>query len=172
MPRVFTGLAIGQFIVLVAAAAMGVAADAEAGSNRHVVLAVFALLLACLIQVVVLTYLSVTGKMMAQAVHLGRLDGDSLPVNKAFKRTVTHLIGALLLAIVVAIATGAVAWRSEQSGGWHGSAGALVLLLQLYVYYREWFVIRGNATLVGAVMTCYAQTRGGERDAGAESGLL
>ena len=36
-------------------------AGAEVGPERHILLAVFALLLGCLVQVVVLTYLSVTG---------------------------------------------------------------------------------------------------------------
>ena len=105
MPRVFACLAIANLLLLMASGAVGIFA-ARWGVDRHVLLSVLTLLFSCFVQVVAFTYLTVTGKMIGQAVHLAGLDASILQTAKSYKRAVTRCLAGVFGAVVFVTATG------------------------------------------------------------------
>ncbi len=163
MLRTFACLAIGQVIVLLGAAAVGLVWPGDM-ANRHILLAVFALLLSCLIQVVVFTYLTVTGKVIIQAVHLGSLSAEPIEEARRLKRSVTRLIGLIVSAIVWVTGTGAQFWRTGNSagfldGGLHALAAALAVAVHLYVFYRDFTLIAENVAVLECTLGAYSRRR-------------
>lgn len=158
MPRVFACLVIGQCIVLVGTGTVGLL-KLDPQADRHILLAVFSLLLACFIQVVGFTYLTVTGKTMVQAVHFGRLEPEPLLEAKRIKRSFARLLAMLMGAIVLATASGANLWRL--GGGlalhWGGAFG--VISLHLFVFMRQYGLIVRNAGLVDRTLDAYSRRR-------------
>jgi len=68
--------------------------SAASARDRHILLAVFSLLLSCFIQVLVFTYLTITGKVIAQAVHLARLDPRH-PLPSQGSQTIFYRLSAI-----------------------------------------------------------------------------
>jgi hypothetical protein len=151
MSRIFACLAIGQFIVFLGTATLGWT-HVVGSPNRHVVLGVFSLLLSCMIQVVVFTYFTVTGKMIAQAMHLAKLDRRLLDDVKRWKRSVTRLLACGMASVLFVTVTGALYWRSGGAGGVHLLAAMLLLAVHLGVLYKEYDLIVCNAKLLDEVL--------------------
>lgn len=160
MPRVFACLAVSELFVLLGVAVLGLMGEPR-HTDRHIVLAVFALLLSCLIQVIVFTYLTVTGKMMAQAVHLAHFSLEPLSEAKRYKRAATWSMAALLATIVAVTITGAQAWRIGKSGFWHLGAAIATIVAHALVYYRQHALVRHNAELLDRLLQRYAAQRPG-----------
>lgn len=158
MPRVFIGLAAGLMIVLVGAAGLGLAGDRSA-PDRHILMAVFALLLSCLVQVIVFTYLTVTGKMVAQALHLSHADLEPLETVKRIKRSATRLVGLIVLLAVPSVATGASLWRTDGEGHWHYWTAYILVAGHLFAFYRQYALIVENARLLDSVLSQYRRIR-------------
>lgn len=158
MPRLFSCLVIGHLIVLVGVLALGLYA-AEVTAARHVALAVFSLLLSCFIQVLTFTYLTVTGKMIAQAVHLGRLGPEPIDEVKRLKRSMARQLALLFATIVVVTATGANLWRGEGGSLWHLAAAAVVFTAHAIAYYREFSLVCANTRLVERTLAAYDARR-------------
>ncbi len=154
MPRIFACLCIGNLIVLIGTAALAFV-PLDAAPDRHVLLAVFALLLSCLTQVIVFTYLTVTGKLIRQAVHLGGLDPQPLHDAQRLKLSVARHLAALVGAIVLVTATGAAHWQAGNFFLLHFIAGALVLLVYMSVSYREYGLVVENAALLARTLLAY-----------------
>lgn len=171
MVRVFVWLAIGNLGVLVAVFVLGITSDAAA-VERHIALAVFALLLSCLIQVVVFTYFTVTGKMIAQAVHLGGLGFEPVTLSKERKRRITRLMAALIGAVVVLTATGALHWRGDHSGPWHLATAMLAIGIHVYVYFGEFGLIAENAASLERTMSMYNAAKHAPQDGPRAKGSL
>ena len=95
MPRVFLSLCAANLICFIGAATAGIFIS-HFGQDRHILLAVFGLLLSCAIQVLAFTYFTVSGKVIVQAVHLGGLEPHPLMRVKAFKRSMTHWLGLVV----------------------------------------------------------------------------
>ncbi len=158
MPRVFVGLAIGNVVVLLLAAATGRHA-ADSASERHVLLAVFSLLLSCLIQVALLTYLSVAGKIVVQALHLGHLDLTPLADVRRLKRTMTSLIAVVLAGVVFVTATGATTWRTEDKSALHVAAAGALLAVHLGALFRQYRLVVEMASILKRVLRAYNENR-------------
>ncbi len=154
MPYIFLSLACGQLIVLLATGALGMVA-AETAADRHVLLAVFSLLLSCLIQVIMFTYLTVTGKMVAQAVHLAKLDLHPIRTSQHLKRSATRLLGCVIATVVLVTATGAYHLRSGAGGTVHFAVAGLLLLVHLFALYKEYGLILENRALVERTLELY-----------------
>ncbi|MHC4696368.1 MAG: hypothetical protein ACYTFA_06475 [Planctomycetota bacterium] len=160
MPRVFVGLAIGNVVVLLAAAATGRTA-LDSTDARHVLLALFSLLLSCLIQVALMTYLSVAGKIVAQALHLGHLDLAPLADVRRLKRTMTSLIAVVLAGVVFATATGAATWQTEEKSVLHMAAAAVLLAAHLWAFFREYKLVVEMASILERTLWAYDEHRTG-----------
>jgi len=158
MPRIFSGLVAGNLVLVVAAAALGFV-DPAPTPDRHVLLAVVALLFTCLIQVLAFTYLIVTGKVITQAVHLGRLDAGLLAQAKDLKRRLLRTLGLLVLAVVIVTATGAAAWRSGDPRTYHLPATLFFLTAHVWACVRQWEVVAHNARLLQATLDAYNERR-------------
>jgi len=155
MPRVFAGLAIGHLIVLIGAYGLGWAVSVL-GAQRHVLLGVFALLLAALCQAVVITYFAATRKMMSQAVGVAHMEATPILTLALLKRTATRWMAAQMVLLVCVAATGATAWRSGSFSVSHTGLATLLLLLQAWVYWRQYALISMNASLLERTMRAHS----------------
>ncbi len=160
MPRIFACLVTGQLIVLLAAAVFGLL-RAQESVEQHIVLAVFALLLSCLIQVTAFTYLTITGKMIAQAVHLGPLSSDSIHEAAGLKRSMTRAVAAMVLTMVLVTATGAYQWREGGSLPFHFPAACLAFAVHVGAGSFQFTLVARNASLLRSVLTEYSGRRSG-----------
>jgi len=158
MPRVFACLAIANLLLLIASGAVGVVAP-QWGADRHVLLSVLTLLFSCFVQVVAFTYLTVTGKMVGQAVHLAELESSILDSVKLYKRGVTRCLAAVFGSIVLVTATGAVGWRSGGATIWHAASAALLMVVQVGVFWREYEIVILNSRLVERTLREYEKSR-------------
>lgn len=154
MPRIFVAFVTGLLLVLVAVAGLGLFVG-DQDPTRHIALAVFALLLSCLLQATVFIYLTVTGKIIVQAVHLG--DSDHTPIHevKRIKMQFTVILATVVAVIVFVTATGAYQWREGVRSYVHFAAAALFLLVHLVAAYHQFGLICRNKALMGRVLTAY-----------------
>lgn len=171
MPRIFLGLSGGMVFVLFGAAGLGLAGGGM-GAERHILLAVFALLLGCLVQVVVLTYLNVTGKLIAQALHASHNPLDPLARMRRLKRRATHLIGLAVVTALPVIATGAQVWRTGAGKNLHLLMACLGLAAHLFVLVQQYRLIAENAEIVTAVLSRHKRNPMGDRIRAAPAGHL
>jgi len=162
MPRIVVCLAIAELILLVLTAALGVGAS-TLSTDRHILMALFALVLSCGIQVVIFTYFTITGKMIAQALHLGELELSPLASVKSFKKSITRLLGLVVLGNIVATATGAAQWTAGGRTTWHFAAACGLVLIHGYTFYREVALVSENARLMDGVMSDYTARRNASR---------
>lgn len=154
MTRVFTGLALGNLLVLLATGAWGML-NPDPTPDRHVLLAVFSLLLTAFVQVLTFTYFTVTGKVVAQAVHLAGHDRAALAGVKRLKRSVSHYLAVMLLAVVVVTVSGAAHWRTNELSTLHLLCGGGFLPIACAVLVREYALVVANARLMTAAMETY-----------------
>ena len=155
MPRVFAGLAVGNLLVLAATTVLGFLAGAV-DSAHHLALGIFSLLLTCLIQVLAFTYLTVTFKMMTQAIHIGQFPTDPLIQAKSLKKKMARCLGAVFTGILLVTATGAMNWRDGSNDWFHLVTGVSLVVMLLFVSIQEFTIMVRNAALVDAVMRRYA----------------
>jgi len=165
MPRIFVCSAIGELIVLIGAGVLAFL-RLDPHADRHILLAVFSLILTCLIQVMAFTYLTVTGKTIAQAVHLAALDTGALKDAKRIKQSLARHLALLILAVVFVTASGANVWRVGGGRTMHLAAAFAVLLAHVFVLSRQYALIVANADLLNRTLAEYARRRA-ERSAGA-----
>jgi hypothetical protein len=158
MPRVFASLAVADLILLLGGAGLGFF-DPAPNRDRHVLLAVLALLLACLVQVLSFTYLAVSGKVLTQAVHLGKLPLDPVDRGKEIKKRFARCVGAVVLLMVLVVATGAAAWRVETPPPYHFPAVAVFACGWVFIHVRELGLIAENARLMEQTLAEYAKAR-------------
>ncbi len=158
MPRIFASLAIGNGLVLVGTAVLGWL-RVWPTPERHVLLAVFSLLVSCFVQVLLVTYFSITGKLVAQAVHLGGLDVKPLMALNRRKRAVTRRLGLVLASVVLVTASGALQWRYGTWGSVHSVAALVVLGVHMLVLFQQYFLVAENAADVERTMSAYTLRR-------------
>lgn len=155
MPRFFVCFVTGHLIVLLGVGTLGLF-HRSGEPSRHVALAVFSLLLTCLLQAAVFVYLNVTGKMIGQAAHLGGLDLKPVVQARRLKSVFTRAMGAVVLTMVLITATGAYQWREGTSLYFHLPAACLFLTVHLAAFYFEYGLICKNQALVAEVLRRYA----------------
>lgn len=162
MPRVFACLAIANVLLLIASGTVGLFAP-RWGVDRHVLLAVLTLLFSCFVQVVTFTYLTVTGKMVGQAVHLAGLDASILSSIKVYKRRMTRCLALVFGAMILVTASGAAGWRIGSATIWHQVAAGVVLVVHWGAFVREYEIVFLNSRLVERALAEYEKARG-EKD--------
>ena len=161
MPRVFAWIAIGSGLLLCGTAALGLLADGDTLKVQHVVLAVLSLLWICFIHAGVLTYSTVTGKLIQQALSLGKLEmAPTMALVKGFKKRVIQLIGLSVLANVVTIATGAWILEKTAQGRWHLMVALPTVAINVWVFFTYYSLIRQNSRLLAETMEEYNTIRG------------
>lgn len=158
MQRVFACLVLCDLLLLIGAAVAGLT-QPGGSPDRHILLAVFSLIVTCFLQVAAFTYFTVTGKMIAQMVHLGRLDMRYIEQVKLFKGKMTRLLALLVIGLVPVAATGGALWRSGVGSFWHVVSGGLLLTLFVVVTYRQFDLIGRNADILDKVLQAYHETR-------------
>lgn len=158
---IFVGLIAANLLLFAIAGALGIwfFTDANVGVDRHVLLSVLALLLSCLIQVAAFTYLTVTGKVLSQAIHLGSLPLAHLDAAKSIKRKFTGCLGLCFSTIVLVTATGAAAWRGGKPSAWHWLAAALTVVVHLWVWFRQYFLLKHNADVMTKALAQFDDAR-------------
>lgn len=141
-------------MVMLAVACLGLFQVGD-NPNRHVALAVFLLLLTCLLQVLVFVYLNVTGKMIAQAVHLRELDFTPVEEARRLKFRFTRIMGTVIGATVLITATGAYQWREGLSLYYHFPSAFIFLAVHVASSYLEYVLICENRALLEEVLRRY-----------------
>jgi len=154
MPRIFLSLAAADLILLCGAGVLALSESAPT-PDRHILLAVLSLLLSCLIQVLAFTYLTVTGKMIAQAVHLARLDDEVLTRCKRWKSMLTVNLAVAFASIVPVVATGAISWRNGTPTWTHRAAAVFTVAVHLLVWRGEHRVLVENARALDHTLRAY-----------------
>ncbi len=158
MARTFTYLAISNLIVFIGVAALGLVKLDET-PDRHVLLAVFALMVSALVQVVTFTYFTVTGKMMFQAMHHASIGRARLDEVKSLKRSMTHCVAGIFASGVLATATGAMQWRDGPNMYLHLMAAMLLLVCHVFLLMREYHLVVSNAQVFDELMSEYASKK-------------
>ena len=158
MPRIFASLAIATLTLFALTAAIALT-DSGSAPDRHVLLAVGTLLISCFFQVVGFTYLTVTGKVIAQAAHFASLDPACLVSVKQYKRSFTRHLALAIGSVVLASATGGAAWRSRDALAVHIPAAMIAAIIHVWVYRRQYHVLLRNAQLVETTLKAYSAWR-------------
>ncbi len=158
MPRIFASLAIAILTLFALTAAVALI-DSGSAPDRHVLLAVASLLLSCFIQALGFTYLTVTGKVIAQAVHFASLDPACLASVKQYKRTFARQLALVAIGTILASATGGAALRSPDELAVHVPAAIIAAIIHVWVYGRQFHILRRNAHLVESTLEAYASWR-------------
>jgi hypothetical protein len=113
---------------------------------------------------VVFTYLTVTEKMIAQAVHLGALDLSPLLHAKRLKRTATFFLALVVFSLLGVTVTGALHWRGRDYAAAHWVATLLAVTIQAGVLYAEYGLIHRNGKLVEETLRGYQIAKAKTRD--------
>jgi len=158
MPRIFASLAIATLTLFALTATIALT-DGGSAPDRHILLAVGTLLISCFIQAVGFTYLTVTGKVIAQAAHFASLDPACQACVKQYKRSFTRQLAIAIASIVLASATGGAAWRSRDALAVHVSAAMIAAIIQVWVFRRQYHVILRNADLLESTLMAYSSWR-------------
>lgn len=168
MPRIFASLVVANLVCLLGTGALGFI-SARLGETRHVVLAVFTILLGCFLQVLVFTYFTIAGKLVAQAVHLGQMDTSPLEACKRLKKRLTRLLAGSALSLVLVTATGASAWRGGQFSWPHFLSAAAVVAVHVGVWIGQYTLVVQQAALLETILRQYREKKG---DISSQSGIL
>ena len=158
MPRVFGCVAVAHAFLMVATGVLGLVGQGV-HTQRHIVLAIFTLILGCLLQIVVFMYFAVSGKMMRQAIHFGRLDTAPLIQLAARKRRVTILLAVFVVSVLFSTATGAAHWRSGQAGTLHMLAAGIALVVQLGCWFADFLLVSAHSVVFDRVMREYGDRK-------------
>ena len=158
MPRAFLGFAVALGILLLGTLLLGLFAS-TLGSSRHIALAVLTILLSCLIQVISFTYLTITFKLLAQAVHLRHMPQENLEPARILKRRLTARLGVVVLSILPTVATGAINWRGDSYANIHLILGFVTISAHFWALAGQYSIICENSTLVADLLRRYGAGR-------------
>ena len=158
MPRIFASLAIATLTLFALSAAIALI-DHGSSPDRHVLVAVGSLLMSCFIQVAGFTYLTVTGKVIFQAVHLAGLDPIHLASVRRYKQSFTRCLAFAIVCVVLASASGGATWSSPEALAVHLPAAMGVVIVHVWVYRRQYHLLRLNARLVDTILKAYSDWR-------------
>jgi hypothetical protein len=158
MPRVFGCIAVAHAVLLVATGVLGLVGQGV-HTQRHVVLAIFTLVLGCLLQILVFMYFAVSGKMMRQAIHLGRFDPAPLVQLDRRRRGVTIVLAVFMASVLFSTATGAAHWRSGQSGTLHLLAAGVGVTVQLGCWFADFLLVAAHSLVFDRVMREYGNRK-------------
>jgi len=159
MRQVFIGLSASNILLLLGTLLLGLLPERFGGADRHVLLAVLTCMLTCLVQVVVFTFLSVSGRLISQAIHLGALAPTPIDTLRALKRRTGRCLGVMVLLLVFAVATGAAHSRSGAYAWPHFLLACLFLAAHFPALLLEWQVIGRTGRIVDATMAAYRLAR-------------
>ncbi len=158
MSRVFSGLAIGNVLVVVAAGAFGWFKP-DVQPDRHVLLAVFGLLISAFVQVLTFTYFTVTGKIVLQSVHLAGHDPSAAGEVERIKRSMSYHLLVLVLGVVVMTVSGAIHWRTGGAAMIHMFSAAGFIPLLCAVLVGEYTLIARNRNVLDGATRAYETWR-------------
>ncbi|NOT02807.1 MAG: hypothetical protein HOP29_19585 [Phycisphaerales bacterium] len=159
MPRIFASLAVGDLIVLSAAAVFGLLVDGERVYPQHFGLALFAALLTVLIHAIVVTYFAAGGRMISQAVFIGGLDREPLARLRAGKTTAIRWVAAGVGGIILVVCVGATAARD---GAWawpHFASALAAIIANAMAFHFQYEAVAGQSRLMDEVFREYQRHR-------------
>ncbi len=161
MPTVFATMAGANALILIGTAVLGLLAE-TVHPERHILLALFTLIITCLVQTVFFMYFAVTGKLMIQAVGLSDLDNAPLVRSRELKNRAMRWLGVVVTAAVVTGITGAARWHSAAA---HDGSYLHILTASLAVgtmfvgFYQEYNLTVLHSTLLSGVLAEYTRLR-------------
>lgn len=163
MPRVFACLAVSDVLILLGTAALGLLVEGRQ-IERHILLAVFTLVITCLIQAVFFTYFAVTGKLVVQAVTLGNMDPAPVAESKGLKRKASLWLGVAMAGAMAAGGTGAARWGGYLLPTMHLVFAFGGIVIQVWAFIRQYDLVCRNAELLARTLRDYETQRQHVRD--------
>ena len=161
MPTIFATMAIANALILIGTAVLGLLAE-TLHPERHILLALFTLIITCLVQTVFFMYFAVTGKLMIQAVGLSDLDNTPLIRSRKLKSLAMRWLGVVVVAAIVTSVTGAARWHSAAAhdGSYlHILTASLAVGTMFVAFYQEYNLMVRNSTLLSSVLSEYTRLR-------------
>lgn len=159
MNRVFWGLALGQTLLILATATLGLSTAESTRLRSHVALAIFTSLAICAAHAVVFTYFTVTGKLIHQSIALGGFSEKPLRIVRRLKKRISILVGVGVLAILCAVATGARALAWAGLGDLHLLVASGAAACNISIYFLQFRLIQRNERLMNHCLRRYEKRR-------------
>lgn len=164
MARVVFALGTSQILMMIVTGGAGLSVRGPGSYAFHFMLGLMTALMAVLIHCVVLTYFTVTGKLVKAACEKGDLDKEYMERTLRMKtRTMFMLVIACLITVAL-VASGAFAaleWNrnldepGQRFATTHFSLMIAALLANAYAFFTEFQLIRRNSALLGHVFAEY-----------------
>lgn len=159
MSGILAALAIADILLFIASAVLGLLVADERFYPEHLILALFTALLTMLIHAALITYFSVTGRMMSQAIFIGHLDRTPLEqIRRSKGRLIKYVVPSILTTVFV-VAVGALSARDHNWHSYHLAAAAVAILVSAAAFYAEYGLVVENATLMSDVFAQYQAKR-------------
>jgi len=162
MSRFLASLAIADLILVVGTATLGTLVQGDRLYAEHLIAAVLTAILTILIHAIVLTYFSATGRMMSQAIFIGRLDRAPIERIAKTKAGTIRWIAVGWLSLCIVIAFGALSARTHAWHAWHFAAAAMALMANAAAFYAHYNAVCENASLMRTVLAEYEASKAGE----------
>lgn len=159
MTRIFGGLALGQTLLILATATLGLSAAESTRLRSHVALAIFTSLAICAAHAAVFTYFTVTGKLIHQSIALGGFSKKPLRIVRRMKKGISSLVGLGVLTILCTVATGARALAWAGLGDLHLLVASGAAACNIWIYFLQFRLIRHNERLVNHCLRRYEKRR-------------
>lgn len=165
MPRVFASLAIGDLIVLSGAIVIGFAVEGDRFYAQHFGLAIFATLLTVFIHAVVVTYFAAGGRMISQAVFIGRLDRAPLERLRSGKSRAVRCVALGVTGLLPAVAGGAAAARDAGWAWFHFASALTAIMTNAAAFFHQFQAIAEQSRLMNDVLLEYERRQSTTRPA-------
>jgi len=107
------------------------------------------------VQAAFFTYLSVAGKLIAQALHLGGLELSPLAILRRLKRAGTRCVFAVVISVVLVTATGGATWREGGESPWHLISAAFLFVVSGASLFREYVLTVEASGLLRQTLDAY-----------------
>ena len=145
------------FILL--SATLGLLAREQYQVELHVLVAVFTALGSCLLQIIAFMYFSITGKLISQAMLIGKLDDAPIAQSKKYRKAATRWLGVLIASLIPVIATGANRWGGGNSQTIHFLLACITFGAHILVFTKQFPLIGLNHQLLESTMESYRERR-------------
>ncbi|MGB0716566.1 MAG: hypothetical protein ACPGXK_11840 [Phycisphaerae bacterium] len=159
MSKIYLVLAGTNLGFIILSATLGLLSKEEYQVELHVLIAVFTALTSCLVQIVAFMYFSITGKLISQAVLIGKLSHDPIHQSKVYRRTATRWVGILITSLIPVVATGANRWGGGADNSVHLLLVCIMLAVHILVFTKQFPLIGMNHKLMEATMKDYREKR-------------
>lgn len=161
MPTVFAWMAGCNVVILIGTATLGLLVG-TLHPELHILVAVFTLIITCLVQTIFFMSFVISGKVMNQAVGIAELDAAPLRRARELKRRATRTLAVVITAVIATGITGAARWHADTNpdGSYlHILVASVAVGIICAAFYRQLGLTIQNSRLLAAVLAEYTDRR-------------